>query len=71
VETDTMTTINILHCNNGTYAVTVNGEVVAAGLLTNTAAWLEAERLVESDTAEDANDRFGGANGCGDRARHH
>ena len=63
-----MTTINILRCNNGTYAVTVNGEVVAAGLLTNDAAWREAERLVES---EDANDRFGGANGCGDRARHH
>jgi len=66
-----MTTINILHCNDGTYAVTVKGEVVAAGLLTNTAAWLEAERLVESDTAEEANDRFSGANGCGDRARHH
>ena len=65
-----MTTINLLHCNNGTYAVTVNGEVVAAGLLTNAAAWREAERLLESDTA-DANDRFGGANGCGDRAHHH
>ena len=66
-----MTTINILHCNNGTYAITVNGEIVAAGLLTKTAAWQEAERLVESDTAEDANDGFGGANGCSDRARHH
>jgi hypothetical protein len=29
VEADTMTTINILHCNDGTYAVTVNGEVAA------------------------------------------
>jgi len=65
-----MTTINILHCDDGTYAVTVNGEVVAAGLLTKAAAWREAERLVESDTAEDANDRFGGASGCGDRALH-
>jgi hypothetical protein len=69
VETDNMTTINILHCNDGTYAVTVNGEVVAAGLLTNAAAWREAERLVES-IAEDANDRFGSASGCGDRTRH-
>ena len=47
-----MTTIKILHCNDGTYAVTVNGEVVAAGLMTNAAAWREAERLVESDTAD-------------------
>jgi hypothetical protein len=62
-----MTTINILHCNDGTYTVTVNGEVVAAGLLSNAAAWREAERLlVESDTtAQDANG-FRGANGCGD-----
>ena len=52
-----MTTINILHCNDGTYAVTVNGEVVAAGLLTNADAWREAERLVETDTAENANDK--------------
>ena len=66
-----MTTINILHCNDGTYAVTVNGEVVAASLLSNAAAWREAERLVMSDTAEDANDRFGGASGCGDRTLHH
>jgi len=34
-----MTTINILHCIDGTYAVTVNGEVVAAGLLSDAAAW--------------------------------
>jgi hypothetical protein len=66
-----MTTINILHCNDGTYAVTVNGEVVAAGLLTNADAWREAERLVETDTAENANDNSGGANRCGDRALHH
>lgn len=66
-----MTTIKILHCNDGTYAVTVNSEVVAAGLLTNAAAWREAERLVESDTVEDANDRFGGAGGCDYRAIHH
>jgi hypothetical protein len=65
-------TINILHCNDGTYALTVNGEVVAAGLPTNAAAWQEAERLLVSDTAEDANDdRFGGANGGGDRACRH
>jgi hypothetical protein len=44
------TTIDIIHCVDGTYTVTVNGEVVAAGLLTNAAAWLEVERLVESDT---------------------
>ena len=66
-----MTTINILHCNDGTYAVTVNGKVVAAGLLTNADAWREAERLVETDTAENANDNSGGANRCGDRALHH
>src|SRR5215471_11195821 len=51
-ETDTMTTIEILHCKDSTYTVTVNGKVVAAGLLTNAAAWREAERLVESDTAD-------------------
>ena len=66
-----MTTIRILHCDDGTYAITVNGEVVAAGLLTNAAAWREAERLVESDTAEDANDRLGGACLGGGRALHH
>jgi hypothetical protein len=66
-----MTTINILHCNDGTYAVTVNGKVVAAGLLTNADAWREAEWLVETDTAENANDKFGGASRCGDRALHH
>jgi len=66
-----MTTIDIIRCRDGTYAVTVNGEVVAAGLLTNAAAWREAEWLVESDTAaEDANG-FGDAGGCGERARHH
>ncbi|WFU37590.1 hypothetical protein QA640_24290 [Bradyrhizobium sp. CB82] len=67
-----MTTVKILHLNDGTYAVTVNGEVVFAGLLTSAAAWEEAEQLVESDTAEASDkfgDRFGGANG--DRARHH
>lgn len=64
-----MTTIHVIHSKDGTYAVTVNGEVVAAGL-TNGAAWREAERLVESDTAEGANDRGGNADGCADRARH-
>ena len=66
-----MTTINILHRKDGTYAVTVNGEVVAVGLPTNAAAWREAERLVETDTAENANDKFGGASRCGDSALHH
>ena len=66
-----MITIDIIHRNDGTYAVTVNGEVVAAGFLTKAAAWREAERLVESDASEDANGRFGAANGCGDGARHH
>jgi hypothetical protein len=66
-----MTTIKILHRSDGTYAVTVNGEVVAAGLLTTAAAWREAERLVVSDTAENANDRLGGASGCGDRTLYH
>jgi hypothetical protein len=66
-----MTTIDIIRCSDGTYAITVNGEVVAAGLLTKAAAWQEAEWLVESDTAEDANG-FGGACGSsGDRPRHH
>ena len=49
VKTDTMTTIDIIRCSDGTYAITVNGAVVAAGL-TNGAAWREADRLVESDT---------------------
>jgi hypothetical protein len=53
VETGTMTTIDIIRCRDGTYAVTVNGQIVAAGL-TNGAAWREAERLVESETAEHA-----------------
>ena len=71
VKTDTMTTIDIIRCSDGTYAITVNGAVVAAGL-TNGAAWREADRLVESDTnAENANG-FGGASASSvDRARHH
>jgi hypothetical protein len=46
-----MTSVYILRTADGTYAVTVNGVVVAAGL-TSTAAWEEAERLVEFDTTE-------------------
>jgi hypothetical protein len=40
---------------DGAYAVSVNGEVVAAGL-SNAQAWREADRL-ESDIAESDNDR--------------